>query len=1305
MSTDRFPSDQVDFTAVTIRLASPEDVRSWSKGEVTHAGFLKDAPERPHPLGLFSQRIFGPLLDWTCACLTDGKARYWGPDARGTVCPLCHVPIDRSLVRRQWMGHIELAAPVVHPWFLRGRPSPLALLLGVKASALEQVADCQAHVVFDPADSGLKKGEILSEERYGEERAKERQRGGRSFTSDTGGRAVKKLLQGLHLAELARELRAEWTTLVREEKKRGRQAELLARLRIIESLRDSANKPEWMVLECLPVLPPDLRPVRQLRGSGLRVSSDLNCFYQHIIEVNTRARTWAERRAPEVLVRHELRRLQTWVDGLLDNARRTGPGRKPLTGTSNRPLKSLTDLIAGKQGRFRQNLLGKRVDYSARAAIVCGPGLKLHQCGLPRPIAEELFRPLVLGRLARHLQRELELPWRDARLLAGVALKGSDADVRRAFAALKCPGGLRDADRLLHHKDSLIEEMLQAALRGHLVLLNRAPSLHRMNVQAFEPVLCGGKAIQIPPLVCEGFNADFDGDCMAVHLPLSNAAQVEAALLMRPVHNLLSPANGRPLVPSNEIVLGCAYLTARPEPPPASPPIFANPAEVLLAHAQGKLGVHAPVRVRLPGGTAVVTEVGTDRGTELLRVRIPAVRPEKLQIIESGASRFSPGQVVSLPEWHAEWRFLLEKQLAPERFPLAAPVWLRVDDPGDVFEPGEVVAGDDFYHECARAEAAHRRPPTAHPLEITDPGWVGDMLPSAGGVLRTTTGRVLLNQATGPDLPFYDLFATKKVLALIVADCVRLLGLQETALLLDRLKDVGFHAATRSGLSFLLEDLKEPSNKAAVVSATRQEIEEVRGRFKRGDISDRERYEQTVALWENAQAAIAAQIIGAMSTDTRDGRPYLNPIYLMAHAGARSQWEQIRQLAGMRGLMSRPSGPRPTVEYAITSSLRQGLSVFEYFLSAHGARKAGADKDALPDSGYLTRKLVDVAHHVVVSIHDCGTSSGLSVPLDDRIPGRVLFENVAGPVNPFHVKNVLLTPERLRRLQRAGVARVVLRTPLTCAAAGVCRLCYGSDLSTGQLVEIGTPVGVIAAQSIGEPGTQLALRTKHTGGVVTSHDLVSGLERVIALFDARPPRTAGESGLEELLRLHGPEEAQRYLLRELQSVYRGNGVTIDDRHFEVIIAQMFRRVEVVNAGDTGLLPQSLLDRAAFEAANQRLKECVKIVEAGASSFSPESLVDRQVFEQQCQALKAACKRLPVGVDPVPASCRIRLLGIKQAAMRSESFLSAASFQQTSKVLREAALASRRDPLTGLKENVILGRLIPAGTGFPPPPRK
>ncbi len=1218
--------------AVSIRLASPQDIRGWSSGAVTHADFLKDSLGQPNRDGLFSERIFGPLFDWCCACRLRERPKYWGREARGTVCPTCGVSIDPSSVRRQRMGHIELAVPVVHTWFLRSRPSPLAQLLGLSAAELEAIASSLLHVILAPGESGLQPHELIGDLEYLELRGQEKQ-----FVAGTGGRALLQLLQKLDLAQRETEVQAKLASLLAARKLPIQQRALRRTLQLLGWLRDSGNKPEWMVLECLPVLPPDLRPLRELPRTGTRYCSDLNLFYENILRVNGRLRELQERGAPSAVLRDQARQLQRWVDALFDNAH-CDP---PVTGASRRPLKSLTDSLQGKEGRFRQNLLGKRVDYSARAVIIVGPKLKLHQCGLPRVIAEELFRPHLIGRLARHLHGSLPIDWPAALRSARFAFDGRDAEVRRTLREALTDVFHDSIDDSLRDKDQLLEDWLHEALRDHLVLLNRAPSLHRMNIQAFEPVLHEGKTILLHPLACEGFGADFDGDTMAVHLPLSDAAQDEADRLMRPIHNLLSPASGRPLVPGNEIVLGCYYLTAdcRLMIDDCRLKSFASPAEVILAHAHNKLHVHDAIRLRLRGVRGVVR----DR--------------EQSTIINRQSS-----------------------------------------------------------------------------------------------IITTTVGRVLFNDVLPPGLPYYDLALSRKGLAGVLNDCFRLCGRVATGQLLDRIKALGFEWATRSGLSFIVDDLLRPSNKDAVLAETRQAIEAVRQRCENGEIDDDGRYQETIRLWQHAEEAIGTRLVEELKTHQRDGQPYLNPLFVMAHSGARSKWVQMRQLAGMRGLMARPSGRRRIVEHAITSSLREGLSMFEFWVSTHGARKAGADKDALPESGDLTRKLVDVAHGVVVTMHDCGTSAGRGVALDGA-RGRVSLAQVDGELLE---RNELITRASVAGLRRAGLTEVMIRSPMTCIAPrGVCQLCYGLDLAGNALVEIGTPVGILAAQSIGEPGTQLAMRTKHTGGIVTSQDMVSALERVKALLEARPPRrgavlaeidgvvelrpmpegetrilvragaeapwvhgpvaaahlrvengatvrrgeamTDGDPWPDELLRLRGIASVRRYFLDECQRVYRGNGVTLDDKHFEVILACILGRWRVEESGDGELPPGTIVSWQELERANQKLVGRVRIAEGGSSVFSRNDIVDERDFLLLSKQLSEAGKQPPLGVSATPITATP--LGLTRSAMQVESFLSAASFQHTRKVLMEAALSGSRDPLLGLKENVLLGRLIPAGTGF------
>ncbi|MFN4259914.1 MAG: DNA-directed RNA polymerase subunit beta' [Gemmataceae bacterium] len=1434
MSTGEVNYDRInDYDAVRISLASPHDIRSWSFGEVKKPETINYRTYRPEKDGLFCERIFGPEKDWECAC-----GKYRGMKYKGMVCDRCGVKVAHSRVRRKRMGHIELAAPVVHIWFFKAMPSRLGTLLDMKTTSLEKIIYFQDYVVIDPGECPLLKlseKQIISEEDFRKAREKEEEcrrthgEAFKPFEAEMGAEAIKKLLERLDLVKLSKELRSELVELNAKEKpSKQRLRDITKRLKVVEALRDSGlggpqNKPEWMVLTCIPVIPPDLRPL-VLLDSGNFATSDLNDLYRRIINRNNRLKKLVDLNAPEVIIRNEKRMLQQSVDALFDNNR----CKRPVLGSSNRPLKSLTDMIKGKQGRFRENLLGKRVDYSARSVIVVGPELKLHQCGLPKKIALELFQPFIIRRL-----KEL-----------------GHADT------------IKSAKKMLERKDEQVWDILEEVTKNHPVLLNRAPTLHRMGIQAFEPVLIEGNAIHIHPLVCKGFNADFDGDQMAVHLPLSIEAQVEATVLMMATNNIFSPANGQPIIsPSQDIVMGCYYLTAtRGEAghgfelgegkvfsDPNDPyhlPCFSSPKEVFLAHAEKKIGTHTRVKVRLPIEKKFISEV----------------------------------------------RFEKDK---------------------------------------TRIEELPRNP---------------------NGLVATTVGRVLFNDILNPRMAFYDLPMTGKHLSRIIADCYQQLGRRETIDLLDRMKDLGFRESTRSGLSFATDDLKTPANKEAVLRDTEKDVEKIQKQFLRGIITEGERYNKIIDLWTHARDEITKQMMFDLAHDTREGRPYLNPIYLMAHSGARGGVEQIRQLAGMRGLMAKPSGQ--IIETPIKANFREGLSVLEYFSSTHGARKGLADTALkTADSGYLTRKLADVAQNVVVTTHDCGTTQGITKgvvykgeeiekPLSESIRGRVSRNNIATITGDMIVReNEMITWDQARRIEAMGLDKIVVRSPMTCQAPlGVCRLCYGMDLSTGALVEEGMAVGIIAAQSIGEPGTQLTMRTFHIGGVAIrkgpeesqikakkagtvrlerinavlndqnqlvaltrngeitilgpkdrilegfsipngatlyvkdgeqvqpgqmlckwdphmipilaevggkvrfddivegetlrkerdqlsgnerwvipehkgdlhpqivieddrgqslayyyipekahlevregqqvtagsllaktprevggTQDITGGLPRVTEIFEARRPREpavmaeiAGVVRLGEkrkgkrsmivqavdsegrptgeerehlvphgkhlrvhtgdyvkegqalvdgplvphdILRISGIEEVQRYLVQEVQSVYRSQRVDIDDKHLEIIISQMLRKVKVESVGDTGLLPDLLIDKFQFFDINQRLKQCVKIKDPGDSTYEPGKIVSREAYEDIKAALEAEGQRPPTWEAPQPATCSTQLLGITKAAVQSDSFISAASFQETTKVLTEAALAGKVDKLVGLKENVILGHLVPAGTGF------
>ena len=1359
MSTAETAYDRVnDYGAIKIGLASPHDIRSWSFGEVKKPETINYRTYRPERDGLFCERIFGPEKDWECAC-----GKYRGMKYKGMICDRCGVKVTHSRVRRKRMGHIELAAPVVHIWFFKSMPSRLGALLNMKTSSLEKVIYFQDYVVIDPGDTPLRANQLLTEEEARQARLKY---GDGSFEIEMGAEAVKKLLAKLNLVEQSQKLREELKTTNSQQKTK----ELIKRLKIIEALRDSDNRPEWMVLDVIPVIPPDLRPL-VLLDSGNFATSDLN--------------------APEVIVRNEKRMLQQSVDALFDNNR----CKRPVLGSSNRPLKSLTDMIKGKQGRFRENLLGKRVDYSARSVIVVGPELKLHQCGLPKKIALELYQPFIIRRL-----KEL-----------------GHADT------------IKSAKRMLERKDDEVWDILEEVIRNHPVLLNRAPTLHRMGIQAFEPVLIEGNAIKIHPLVCKGFNADFDGDQMAVHLPLSIEAQVEAHTLMMSTNNIFSPANGAPIIsPSQDIVMGCYYLTVSKPDRPGEGMAFASITELHLAYAQGKVTTHTRVKVRLPREKRVKGE---------------------------GAETYKPGKL-----------------------------------------------------------------------------------------LVTTVGRVIFNDIVSPSMAYYNLTMRNKDLANVISDSYLELGRRETIALLDRMKEIGFQFSTRSGLSFGTSDLKTPPNKEKVIGTAEQAVLQKQRLFERGIITDRERYYQVLETWTHVREQITVAMMQELEHDTRDDGAYVNPVFLMANSGARGGVEQIRQLAGMRGLMAKPNGE--IIETPIKANFREGLSVLEYFSSTHGARKGLADTALkTADSGYLTRKLADIAQNMVITTYDCGTTQGITrgvvyrgekveVSLADAIRGRVSRTNIVNPITDEVIvrDGELITVDIARRIEALGLEKIQVRSPMTCEASlGICRLCYGMDLSTGSLVEEGMAVGIIAAQSIGEPGTQLTMRTFHGGGIASrdieeneirtkragrvklarirsvvnsqgqnvvlarngeviisdqkdrelekytipngavllvnendevkvgqvlcqwdplsvpilaevggkiryedfvegesirteidtsgtsriqiiehkgdlhpqimledasgkildfyflpekaiieipngqmisagtviaktprelggTQDITSGLPRVTELFEARKPKdpaiiseidgevdllaekkrgkrviiVRGSDGTEkeyiiphgkhlrvhakdyvragdalvdgplvphDILRVSGEEAVQQYLLREIQNVYRSQRVEIDDKHIEIIIAQMLRKVRVDKVGDTTLLPGIVIDKFELRKVNTALLECVKITTPGDTEFRENDIVPVATFDEVNSQVESSGGKSAKQAKPKPASASPQLLGITKAAVQSESFISAASFQETTKVLTEAALAGKIDELVGLKENVILGHLIPAGTGF------
>ncbi|MHC4713317.1 MAG: DNA-directed RNA polymerase subunit beta' [Planctomycetota bacterium] len=1327
-----------EYEAVKIGLASPQVIRSWSYGEVKKPETINYRTYRPEKDGLFCERIFGPERDWECAC-----GRYKGIKHKGIICDRCGVKVTHSRVRRKRMGHITLAAPVVHIWFFKAMPNRLGTLLDMKSASLERVVYFQDYVVLDPGDTPLAYKQLLTDDEY---RLAVEKYGDKAFKVGMGAESVREMLRHMDLKKEAAQLREDLSTTRSKQKAK----KYIKRLKIVEDILSSENTPDWLVLEVIPVIPPDLRPL-VLLDSGNFATSDLNDLYRRVINRNNRLKRLIELNAPEVIIRNEKRMLQQSVDALFDNGR----CRRPVLGSSNRPLKSLTDMIKGKQGRFRENLLGKRVDYSARSVIVVGPELRLHQCGLPKKIALELYQPFIIRRLK-------DLGYADT---------------------------IKSAKRMLERQEEEVWDILEEVIQNHPVLLNRAPTLHRMGIQAFQPVLVEGNAIHLHPLVCKGFNADFDGDQMAVHLPLSIEAQVEARTLMMSTQNIFSPASGSPIIsPSQDMVLGVYWLTVDVEGEMGEGRFFYGPEEMLLAYDLGKLGVHARVKTRLKGR----------------KVRL---------------------------------------------------------------KDGSEVSGDELF--------------------------------------GTTVGRVIFNDYLPEGAPFYNYAIDTKGVSDVIHDCFLVAGLEPTIQLLDDVKTLGFKEATKAGISFANIDMRIPDQKWTIIEKTKKEVARIQRLYEKGAITEGERYNQVVDAWTHAREMVGEAMFQGLRTEKREGRPYLNPIYMMSASGARGSVDQVRQLAGMRGLMAKPSGK--IIETPILSNFREGLSVLEYFSSTHGGRKGLADTAIkTADSGYLTRKLVDVAQSVVITEDDCGTAAGIAksviykgekveVSLAEAIVGRTVRNSIVNLVTDEVIvaENELITPDRARRIEELGYEKVRVRSPLTCESRkGICARCYGMDLSRGEFVEEGLAVGTIAAQSIGEPGTQLTLRTFHIGGtasravaesqaragragkvafrnlrvvenaegnhvvlnrngeirimddkgreleahaipagaimgvvegqdvkqakilcnwdphnipiiaemagrvrfdeivegetmreevdagsgvrrrVIIEHkgdlhpqiivedttgkilglypiperanievtdnqkmaagtllakvprevtgtqDITGGLPRVTELFEARRPKepaiiseidgvvelketkrrgkrtlvVRSESGMErehlvphgrhlrvhtgdrvkageplvegplvlqDILRIAGEQELQQYLLKEIQNVYRSQSVTIDDKHIEVMISRMMRRVVVDSPGDTKFLPGQVTDKFAFRDENETV--------------------------------------IPKGGKP--ASARPQLLGITKAALLADSFISAASFQETTKVLTEAALAGKIDTLEGLKENVILGHLIPAGTGF------
>lgn len=1146
------------FNSIQIGLASSQDIREWSKGEVKKPETINYRTLKPEAEGLFCEKIFGPVKDWTCHCGKYNKIRY-----KGMICDKCGVEITRAKVRRERMGHIELASPCTHIWYLKGTPSRIAIVLDVSPKELEHVVYFASYIVMDPGKTGLKYKQILNEQEYSE--AIE-MFGYGSFDARMGAEAVLELLKAIDLDKEAEELTEELEGASTQKK-----IKVLRKLETIESFRQSGNRPEWMVIEALPVIPPDLRPMVKLDG-GRFATSDLNDLYRRVINRNNRLRRLLELSAPEIITRNEKRMLQEAVDALIDNGRR---GRA-VTGPGNRPLKSLSDMIKGKQGRFRQNLLGKRVDYSGRSVIVVGPKLKFYQCGLPKMMALELFKPFVMRRLV---------------------------ETGKAH-------NIKSAKRMVERAKSDIWDVLEYVIKDHPVLLNRAPTLHRLGIQAFEPVLVEGKAIKLHPLVCSAYNADFDGDQMAVHLPLSIEAQAEARLLMLSINNILAPKDGKPIsIPSQDMVLGCYYMTLDIEGSKGSGHVFQDYDEMIKAYQLGLIDLHAKVKVRVKLNEE-------DRG----------------KLVESTVGRF-----------------ILNKKI-----------------PQDL---GFVNREEDPYS-----------------LEI-------------------------------------DRVVSKKTLGTILDKCYQKHGNIVTSKLLDHIKSTGYKHSTLSAVSISMADVVVPKEKTALIEKAQKEVEKYEKAYRDGFMTEEERYEGVINIWNGITDEVTDALMKSLDP--------LNNIFIMADSGARGSKNQIRQLGGMRGLMASSTGK--TVEIPIKSNFREGLSVLEFFLSSHGSRKGLSDialKTA--DSGYLTRRLVDVSQDVIVTEDDCHTDEGHTVrtirdgkeileELEERLIGRYAFEDVINPKDGSIIvkKDELIDEDTAHFIQEIGIEEVKVRSVLTCQTKhGVCAKCYGRNLATGNNVNIGESVGIIAAQSIGEPGTQLTMRNFHSGGVANADDITQGLPRVEELFEARKPKgqaqiaqisgivsineddpqqrivvitddkegtavehpvnyaarlkvhegdyiekgkeiTEGNASPQEIMKVLGVEGVEDYIIKEVQRVYRMTGIDINDKHIEIICKQMLKKVRIEAQNDSSFLPGALVNIYDFIHENRKLKEEGK----------------------------------------VPAEGKRILLGISKSSLATDSFLSAASFQETTRVLTEAAIRGKKDELVGLKENVIIGKIIPAGTGM------
>jgi len=1153
-----------NFESLQIGLASTEKILSWSHGEVTKPETINYRTLKPEKDGLYCERIFGPTKDWECHCGKYKRIRY-----KGIVCDKCGVEVTKAKVRRERMGHIKLASPVSHIWYFKGIPSRMGLVLDISPRTLEKVLYFANFIVTDPGNTEFAYKEILTENQYRE--AKDDP--SNHFKAGMGAEAIKELLMQIDLEELSSDLKTKLATATGQKKIR-----IVRRLEVVEALRTSGNRPEWMILDVIPVIPPDLRPMVQLDG-GRFATSDLNDLYRRVINRNNRLNRLLELSAPDIIVRNEKRMLQEAVDALIDNGRR---GR-PVTGPGSRPLKSLSDMLKGKQGRFRQNLLGKRVDYSGRSVIVVGPELRFYQCGLPKKMALELFKPFIMKKLVENGNAH----------------------------------NIKSAKRMVEKVRPEVWDVLEGVIKDHPVMLNRAPTLHRLGIQAFEPVLVEGKAIKLHPLACTAFNADFDGDQMAVHVPLSVEAQAEARFLMLSVNNILAPKDGSPITtPTQDMILGSYYLThpgqeegrRNSDAEKGDGKVFTDMSEMLMAYQTHMVGLHARVKVRMYAGE------DDERG----------------KLVESTVGRFIFNQKIPQDLGYVED---------------------RENDP--------------------------------YSLEI-------------------------------------DFLCDKKKLGQIIDRCYRIHGNTETAIMLDYIKDMGYHYSTIAAITISISDMEIPEAKAAIIDESEKLVEKYEKAYRRGLVSDKERYEKVIEIWNKTTDDVADALMESLDS--------LNNLFIMAHSGARGSKNQIRQIGGMRGLMANATGK--TIEIPIKANFREGLSVLEYFISTNGARKGLADTALrTADSGYLTRRLVDVSHNVIVREDDCGTDEGIEVKaftdgkeviekLKDRIVGRTALTDITDPQTGEILveQDCEISEDVASRIEEAGIESVAIRSVMTChSKTGVCAKCYGRNLATGEGVNIGEAVGITAAQSIGEPGTQLTMRTFHTGGVAGS-DITHGLPRVEELFEARKPKglaviceadgtvvsveptmdnktkvkvrgeeervyevpygaricvsegdyilagdniTRGPLDPKDILRLNGVEGVYQYLLKEVQRVYKQQGVDINDKHVEVIVSQMLSKLKINDPGDTDLLPGGQYSKVEIEEANEAV-----VAEGGR-----------------------------------PAEAEHILLGITKASLATNSFLSAASFQETTRVLTDAAIKGKNDTLQGLKENVIIGKLIPAGTGM------